>query len=52
MEGFHTSSQVLLIIGVGGVLGAIITALGTGKQLAGLFSVDASGSVLLRILLA
>lgn len=51
-EGFHTSGEILLITGVGGALGAVISASGMGEELARLFSADASGSVLLSILLA
>ncbi|TNC46222.1 TRAP transporter large permease subunit [Rubellimicrobium rubrum] len=51
-EGFHTSGEILLITGVGGALGAVITASGMDDELAKLFSADASGSVLLTILLA
>jgi H+/gluconate symporter-like permease len=51
-EGFHTSGEILLITGVGGALGAVITASGMDDELARLFSADASGSVLLSILLA
>jgi len=51
-EGFHTSGEILLITGVGGSLGAVITASGMDDALARLFSADASGSVLRSILLA
>lgn len=51
-EGFHTSGEILLITGVGGALGEVITASGMDAELAKLFSADASGSVLVSILLA
>lgn len=51
-EGFHTSGEILLITGVGGALGAVITASGMDEALARLFSADASASVLLSMLLA
>lgn len=51
-EGFHTSGEILLITGVGGALGAVITASGMDEALARLFSADASGSVLLSMMLA
>lgn len=43
---------ILLITGVGGALGAVITASGMDEALAWLFSADANGSVLLSMLLA
>ena len=51
-DGFKTSGEILLITGVGGSLGAIITASGMGVELGKLFSHDAGGPVLLSIVLA
>ncbi|MFC7208236.1 GntP family permease [Comamonas endophytica] len=51
-DGFKTSGEILLITGVGGSLGAIITASGMGAELGKLFSHDAGGPVLLSIVLA
>lgn len=51
-DGFKTSGEILLITGVGGSLGAIITASGMGAELGKLFSHDAGGPVLLSIALA
>lgn len=51
-EGFHTSGEILLITGVGGSLGAVISASGMDAELGRLFSADAGAPVLLSILLA
>lgn len=51
-EGFRTSGEILLITGVGGSLGAIISASGMDAQLAKLFQAEAGSPVLLSILLA
>ena len=51
-EGFRTSGEILLITGVGGALGEVITAAGMDAELGRLFSADAGGPVLLSILLA
>ena len=51
-EGFHTTGEILLITGVGGSLGAVITETGLDKVLADLFQADAGAPVILSILLA
>ncbi len=51
-EGFHTTGEILLITGVGGSLGAVITATGLDQVLGDLFSADAGAPVVLSILLA
>jgi H+/gluconate symporter-like permease len=51
-EGFRTSGEILLITGVGGSLGAVISASGMDTALGSLFSAEAGGPVLLSILLA
>jgi H+/gluconate symporter-like permease len=51
-EGFHTTGEILLITGVGGSLGAVITATSLDKVLADLFQVDAGAPVILSVLLA
>jgi len=51
-EGFHTTGEILLITGVGGSLGAVITQTGLDQVLAGLFQAEAGAPVLLSILLA
>lgn len=50
--GFHTTGEILLITGVGGSLGAVISATGLDQVLAGLFSADAGAPILLSVLLA
>jgi len=50
--GFHTTGEILLITGVGGSLGAVITATGLDSTLSDLFSADAGAPVILSILLA
>jgi GntP family gluconate:H+ symporter len=51
-DGFHTTGEILLITGVGGSLGSVITQTDLDKVLAGLFQADAGAPVLLSILLA
>lgn len=51
-SGFRTSGEILLITGIGGSLGAVITATGLDEQLAGLFSSEAGAPVVVSILLA
>lgn len=51
-DGFHTTGEILLITGVGGSLGAVITETGLDKILGDLFSADAGAPVVLSILLA
>lgn len=51
-EGFQTSGEILLITGIGGSLGAVISASGMDVELGKLFSADAGGPVILSILLA
>lgn len=50
--GFHTTGEILLITGVGGSLGAVISATGLDTVLAGLFTADAGLPVVLCVLLA
>lgn len=50
--GFHTTGEILLITGVGGSLGAVISATGLDQVLAGLFTADAGAPVILSVLLA
>lgn len=50
--GFGTTGEILLITGIGGSLGAVITATGLDKTLANLFSADAGAPVIVSILLA
>ncbi len=50
--GFHTTGEILLITGVGGSLGAVISATGLDSTLGDLFSADAGAPVILSILLA
>ncbi|TYL51985.1 GntP family permease [Nocardioides sp. BGMRC 2183] len=50
--GFHTTGEILLITGVGGSLGAVITETGLDGVLADLFSADAGAPVILSVLLA
>ncbi len=51
-EGFHTTGEILLITGVGGSLGAVITETSLDKVLADLFQADTGAPVVLSILLA
>lgn len=50
--GFHTTGEILLVTGVGGSLGAVISATGLDKSLENLFTADESASVVVSILLA
>lgn len=50
--GFRTTGEILLITGIGGSLGAVITETGLDKTLAGLFSADSGAPVLITVLLA
>lgn len=50
--GFHTTGEILLITGVGGSLGAVITATGLDSTLGDLFSANVGAPVILSILLA
>lgn len=50
--GFHTTGEILLVTGVGGSLGAVISATGLDKSLEQLFTADESASVAVSILLA
>lgn len=51
-KGFNTTGQILLITGVGGSLGAIISATGLEDVLRGLFSAGPESAVIMSILLA
>ena len=51
-EGFHTTGEILLITGVGGSLGAVITQTSLDQVLADLFQADTGAPVVLSILLA
>jgi GntP family gluconate:H+ symporter len=51
-EGFHTAGEILLITGVGGSLGAVISATTLDTVLADLFQADTGAPVILSILLA
>ena len=51
-EGFHTTGEILLITGVGGSLGAVISATDLDTVLADLFQADTGAPVILSILLA
>jgi gluconate:H+ symporter, GntP family len=51
-EGFHTTGEILLITGVGGSLGAVITETSLDKTLADLFQADSGAPVILSVLLA
>ncbi len=50
--GFKTTGEILLITGIGGSLGEVITATGMDQTLADLFSADAGAPVVITILLA
>ena len=50
--GFHTTGEILLVTGVGGSLGAVISASGLDKSLEELFTTDENASAFLSILLA
>lgn len=51
-SGFRTTGEILLITGIGGSLGAVITETGLEGTLADLFSADAGAPALVSILLA
>ena len=51
-EGFHTTGEILLITGVGGSLGAVITETSLDKVLAGLFQAESGAPVILSVLLS
>jgi H+/gluconate symporter-like permease len=51
-SGFSTTGEILLITGIGGSLGQVITATGLDKTLADLFSADAGAPVIVSVLLA
>jgi H+/gluconate symporter-like permease len=51
-EGFHTTGEILLITGVGGSLGAVITATSLDKVLGDLFQADAGAPIILSVLLS
>ncbi|WP_191565109.1 GntP family permease [Janibacter melonis] len=51
-SGFRTTGEILLITGIGGSLGAIITETGLGDTLKELFSADSGAPALVSILLA
>jgi H+/gluconate symporter-like permease len=51
-EGFDATGQILLITGLGGSLGAVITETGLQDILGGFFSAEAGTPILLTILLA
>ena len=51
-EGFHTTGEILLITGVGGSLGAVITETSLDKVLADLFQADTGAPIILSVLLA
>lgn len=50
--GFKTTGEILLITGIGGSLGEVISATGMDQTLANLFSADAGAPVVITILLA
>ncbi len=51
-HGFRTTGEILLITGIGGSLGAVITETGLDKTLGGLFSADAGAPVVISVLLS
>ncbi|HIZ99349.1 MAG TPA: GntP family permease [Candidatus Janibacter merdipullorum] len=51
-SGFRTTGEILLITGIGGSLGAVITETDLEDILKGLFSADAGAPVLITVLLA
>lgn len=51
-HGFRTTGEILLITGIGGSLGAVISETGLDKTLAGLFSADAGAPILITVLLS
>lgn len=51
-SGFRTTGEILLVTGIGGSLGEVITRTGLDKTLADLFSADSGAPVVVTILLA
>lgn len=51
-KGFDTTGQILLVTGVGGSLGAVISATDLESVLGGLFSAEAGAAMIVSILLA
>lgn len=51
-SGFKTTGEILLITGIGGSLGEVITATGLDKTLSDLFSADAGAPIIVSVLLA
>lgn len=51
-SGFRTTGEILLITGIGGSLGAVITETGLDKTLADLFSADSGAPVFVTVVLA
>lgn len=51
-SGFRTTGEILLITGIGGSLGAVITETTLESTLKGLFSADSGAPVLITVLLA
>ncbi len=51
-SGFKTMGGILLVTGIGGSLGQVITAIGLDKTLSGLFSSDAGAPIVVTVLLA
>ncbi|WP_018156484.1 GntP family permease [Demetria terragena] len=51
-RGFKTTGEILLITGIGGSLGAVITATGLDKTLGELFSADSGAPAFVAIVLA
>lgn len=51
-HGFRTTGEILLITGIGGSLGAVITETGLDKTLSGFFSADAGAPVVVSVLLS
>lgn len=51
-SGFHTTGEILLVTGVGGSLGAVISASGMEESLKKLFTASENAAVIVSILLA
>ncbi|MFC5679331.1 GntP family permease [Aeromicrobium endophyticum] len=51
-SGFSTTGEILLITGIGGSLGEVITSTGLDKTLSDLFSADAGAPIIVSVLLA
>ncbi len=51
-DGFRTSGEILLVTGIGGSLGEVITATGLDTVLASLFSAQEGASVIVSVVLA